>query len=177
MACFFAPPLLSGSAFDSLALIWLGLSSTLPRTNDFVPLLPWFGIVLAGIAAARLWPILAPKDLPILNVRPPSQLLWIGRQSLIIYLLHQPILFSLVYLATQVYPPDLLGFETLYLETCTASCAESEVEDDICRKTCDCIAERSQAGGLWSDLMRQTLSEDQEARYFTIAGECRKAAD
>jgi uncharacterized membrane protein len=177
IACFAAPPLLAGPAFDSPALVWLGLASAFPRTNDFVPLFPWFGVVLLGIAATRAWLIRAPEHLPISRARMPWQLLWVGRQSLAIYLLHQPILFGLVYLAAQVYPPDLLGFEDAYVGNCVASCVESEVEAEICRKTCACAAEGSQAAGLWSDLMRQTLSIDQQQRYFDLVDQCRGAAE
>lgn len=176
IACFFAPPLLAGPAFDAPALRWLGLSSAFPRTNDFVPLFPWFGIVLAGIAAMRFCLIHPPRASSILRVRVPWQLLWAGRQSLLIYLLHQPILWGAVYLAAQVYPPDFLGFETPYLESCMTSCTESEVEAEICQKTCNCLVERSQAAGLWSDMMRQSLSPDQEQRYFDLVDQCRAAA-
>jgi len=176
IACFFAPPLLAAPIFDRPALLWIGLETEFPRTNDFVPLLPWFGMALLGIAAARLWPILVRKNYPVLRLRPPWQLVWAGRHSLLIYLLHQPILFGSVYAFAQIHPPDLLAFESSYLETCVASCVESEVEADICKKTCACAAQRSQASGLWSSLMRQTLTPDQEERYFELVNECRAAA-
>jgi uncharacterized membrane protein len=108
-----APIWLAGPAFDHPALQWIGLSPTLPRSNDFVPLLPWFGVVLAGIAAARLAPLLPAASLPSWRAGAPlpRALIWAGRHSLMIYLVHQPLLFGIVYLAAQIAPPDLLGFE------------------------------------------------------------------
>jgi uncharacterized membrane protein len=175
---FAAPTLFAGQLFDHPALVWIGLSTTLPRSNDFVPLFPWFGVVLAGIAVARLWPRLGLGRLSAWDrIRVPSALLFVGRHTLLIYLLHQPILFGLVDLAAQVYPPDLLGFEPAYRESCAANCAESEVEADICEKTCACAAARAQQEGIWGDLMRQKMSVEQEMRYFTIVDDCRAAAE
>jgi uncharacterized membrane protein len=178
VACFLAPPLLSGPAFDSPALFWLGLASYFPRTNDFVPLFPWFGVVLAGIAAARLAWLRWPDGLPggALLARAPRPLVWAGRRSLVIYLIHQPILFGLVFLAVQISPPDFLGFEASFVESCTASCAESEVEPDICRRTCACIADSAQAEGLWTGLMQRNFTPTEETHYFAIADRCRSEA-
>ena len=180
VASFMAPPLLSGPAFDSPALLWLGLASHLPRTNDFVPIFPWFGVVLAGISAARLVQRLRPQGLSqasVLARRVPRQLVFAGRHSLVIYLLHQPFLFGLVFLAAQLAPPSFAGFEPSVVENCTRACVESEVETAICRRTCACIAGWLQAEGLWGDVMRQTLSAEQEQRYFALSDRCRAAAE
>jgi uncharacterized membrane protein len=175
--CFLAPPVFAAPAFDNPWLLWLGLETVFPRSNDFVPLLPWFGVVLFGIAAARLWTSFGRSDHPLLQVQPPWQLVWLGRWSLVIYLVHQPVLFSLVYLAAQAYPPDYLAFEPHFIESCSVSCLDSQVDAEICRKTCNCVAERAQAEGLWSDLMFQSLSVQDELRYFTLADACRAQAD
>jgi len=176
--CFLAPSFLAGPAFESPALVWLGLSSTLPRTNDFVPIFPWFGVVLAGIAGARLW-LRAPNPagLPFSHVRVPWPLLWAGRHSLLIYLAHQPILFGLVFVVAYVFPPSLLELEPQFIESCTVSCLDSEVDLEICQKTCTCMAERAQAVGIWNDLMRQSLSAEGEQRYFAMVDECRAEAE
>jgi uncharacterized membrane protein len=176
--CFAAPHFLSAPLFDHWALLWIGLSTTLPRTNDFVPVFPWFGAVLAGIAAAKLWPRLGLDRLALWRMASvPPTLLFVGRHSLLIYLLHQPILFGLTDLAARIYPPDLLSFEPAYLESCTRSCVESEVDVEVCRRTCGCIAEHAQAEGFWGDMMRQNLSVPDEMRYFALVDECRAAAE
>jgi len=184
--CFAAPYFFTGAAFDSPALVWLGLSSVFPRTNDFVPLFPWFGIVLAGVAGARLWLTRSGS----VDGRPPATgrrdspggwasdiLLWAGRHSLPIYLLHQPLLFGMVFLAAQIYPPNLLEFEPQFIESCSVNCIDSEVDAEVCRKTCNCMAERSQAEGLWNDMMFLSLSAEDEKRYYDLADECRAEAE
>jgi len=187
--CFIAPSVLAGPAFDSPALVWLGLSSAFPRTNDFVPLFPWFGVVLSGIAGSRIWLKRGWSG----GGRPPfpsgesgaatwagrarNPLLWAGRHSLPIYLVHQPLLFGAVFLAAQIYPPNLLEFEPQFIESCSVSCLDSEVDAEVCRKTCNCMAERSQAEGLWNDLMLQTLSAENAQRYYTLADACREEAE
>lgn len=189
--CFLAPPLLAGPAFDHPAIVWLGLSSVYPRTNDFVPIFPWFGVVLAGIASARLWMLFAPRiSIPALlrrrePISPPRSavaraggaIIWAGRHSLIIYLLHQPILFGLVYLAATISPPDYLGFEAQYLDSCRTFCVESDVDTEICRRTCECAADRAQQVGLWADMMRQALTDEEQLSYFEIVEACRAAAE
>lgn len=81
------------AAFDPLWLVWTGLGESRPMMGDYVPLVPWAAPALAGIAFARaLRPDLWPR-------RAPSRLLqWLtfpGRHSLVIYLVHQPILIGL----------------------------------------------------------------------------------
>ena len=60
-------------------------------TEDFVPLFPWLGAMYLGIAVAGLLPIRA-FDLP--NHVAVNWLPRIGRHGLIIYVVHQPILFG-----------------------------------------------------------------------------------
>ncbi len=175
--CFIAPALLSGPAFDAPPLLWLGLATYIPRSNDYVPVFPWFAVVLAGIGLGRLMPLVRPGWLQLLARAAPRQLVWAGRHSLAIYLLHQPILIGLVYLAAQISPPDLLDLQASFLESCSMACVESDQELPLCRRTCACLATRTQAEGLWDGLMRETLSESELDRYWTIAGECRQAAE
>ena len=64
IACLAAPSFLTSPAFNGLGWVWLGLGSEVRPSNDYNPLLPWFGMVLSGIAIARIvprdkWPALA----------------------------------------------------------------------------------------------------------------------
>lgn len=83
------------------ALNWLGFAPYKPYTEDYVPLFPWFGMVLAGMfLAGTRW--LQPLQASGSWYQP---LAWLGRHSLLIYLLHQPILMAALALWVQVLRP------------------------------------------------------------------------
>ena len=177
---FLAPALLSGPVFDAPALWWLGLTTVRRAPTTTCRSSPGSAWCWPASRSARLALLLQASGRPVLEplARPaPWPLLWAGRHSLAIYLIHQPVLFGLVYLAAQVAPPDMLGFEDSFLQTCTVSCVESDVEAAMCRNTCTCLADRTQAEGLWGGLMREQLSEPELDRYWAIVGECREAAE
>lgn len=85
-------------------LNWLGLVSRKPITEDYVPLLPWMGVMWWGMAGAR-W-VLARGGLGLFGKTPAPAILhaapglpalaWIGRWSLTWYMLHQPLLIGLL---------------------------------------------------------------------------------
>ena len=75
---------------------WLGLVSRKPRTEDYVPLIPWLGVMWWGMAAGQ-WLLLERRGLlnrPLTFAAAP--LAWMGRWSLSWYMLHQPILFGIL---------------------------------------------------------------------------------
>ena len=79
-------------------LLWLGLAQRGRITSDYYPLLPWFGFALIGIwVGQRLYPggmrCFALPDLA--HVAPIRALSFLGRHSLVIYLVHQPVLLAL----------------------------------------------------------------------------------
>lgn len=85
---------------DSPFLAWLGLSPLNLYTVDHVPIFPWLGVVLLGSGTGRL---LYPGgqrriELPYLDMdRNLRFLTFLGRNSLLIYLLHQPVFFGLFF--------------------------------------------------------------------------------
>ena len=88
------PPALV-QALDGRAGSVLGLITRLPRTEDYVPLLPWLGVAMLGLLAGRL---LAGRSWPR---RPAGRgngllrmLAALGRHSLPYYMLHQLVLMG-----------------------------------------------------------------------------------
>lgn len=85
-------------ALNHPATIWLGLGTEVPVTADWVPVFPWLAAGLLGFAIGKQMLV------PWLQSRAPSPyklqrdpLTWMGRNSLVIYLIHQPILIGIIY--------------------------------------------------------------------------------
>ena len=88
------PRLVQHPFFDSRATDWIGLVTRLPVTEDFVPVLPWLGVMWWG-AVATQWllrhrPSLLNRALP----RPLAPLAVLGRWSLTFYMTHQIVLLG-----------------------------------------------------------------------------------
>jgi len=90
--------LYADATFDARALSWMGFTTTKPATEDYVPLAPWAGIAFIGIA---LGDALARRGFrPLVPLAgAPACLRWLGRHSLAIYMVHQPILLGALWLA------------------------------------------------------------------------------
>lgn len=95
-----AGPLFATPLLNAPVLLWLGLGTEAPPSNDYNPLVPWFAFMLVGIAIARVlspyaakaaWARWTPHDVAT------RTLALAGRHSLLIYLLHQPILMTVLY--------------------------------------------------------------------------------
>lgn len=84
---------------SSVSVPWLyPLGFTAPgfHSADYFPLLPWFFLFLIGTVFGG-W-CLEHRDNRILTAPLPNALTWPGRHSLIIYVLHQPVLYGVCYL-------------------------------------------------------------------------------
>ena len=80
-------------------LVWLGLRETGFLAVDYFPLNPWLGIFFIGLAlASRIY----PEGKPLTEIQWPERWLWFGRNTLTIYVIHQPILIGLLVLTGQV---------------------------------------------------------------------------
>lgn len=166
------PVFLRSPAFDAPWFWFLGLSETLPRSNDYVPLLPWIGALLTGIAVARL--LVDSGKLIWIDRLPtgPVWLRWGGRHSLTVYLLHQPILIAGLYLASLIIPPPTVDPVAQYIGSCEASCLEQGNEAGLCQRFCACTLEQLQAQSLFEPLQSGAILGDQDSRIQTLANEC-----
>ena len=82
-------------------LSWLGLNSEIPITNDFYPIFPWVSFYFFGLWVSEPLKIyLMHRNEIYGNYHPKFVIIYrglqfLGRNSLTIYILHQPIFFSL----------------------------------------------------------------------------------
>lgn len=82
-------------------LLWLGLKPTGFVTVDYFPLLPWLGVVSLGLFVGKIFYTDYKRRyyLPDLSQNPLTIMFsFLGRHSLLIYLIHQPILIIVLYL-------------------------------------------------------------------------------
>ncbi len=85
----------------SATMSWLipfGVTPPNFASLDYYPIFPWLGVILYGMAAGKLlypdkqaiWPAAA-------LYRSARWLNWLGRHSLVIYLVHQPLILATLY--------------------------------------------------------------------------------
>src|SRR4030095_7687232 len=82
--------------FDTPWLNWVGMMTQKPATEDYVPLFPWLGVVLLGVAAGHAMLARARQRLGAIGPKVPRWLVWAGRHSLVIYLAHQPVMVGIL---------------------------------------------------------------------------------
>jgi uncharacterized membrane protein len=136
-------------------LSFIGLYTTPPSSNDFVPLLPWLSASLTGIAAAKIalahtW--LETFAKPKATKAPARQLKFLGQHSLLFYILHQPLLIGLVWLAAQIMPPVPNAVGPNFQSECRAVC-EKQYDEKQCQAYCNCFqTELKDNAAQWSQL-------------------------
>lgn len=164
-----APLVVHATVLDAPALYFLGLGAGTPRTNDYVPLFPWFGIVLAGVVAGRIGlPRLARSRLGAWapGSRAGRAATFAGRHSLPIYLVHQPVLLALLTGVLWIAGPNPRAGLKTFRADFAAVCARTGGAADACRIAARCTGEA---------LMREGLFRADE-RPFTVPERARAQA-
>jgi uncharacterized membrane protein len=89
-------------------LLWIGIHPSAFYSIDYTPVIPWLGVVLLGVyfgtlaypGGIRRWNVVMPEI-------PGKVLGFLGRHSLAIYLIHQPIILGILFL---LYPGVFFTF-------------------------------------------------------------------
>jgi uncharacterized membrane protein len=174
VACLAAPSLLTSEFFDAAPFLWLGLSAHVVPTVDYVPVLPWFGVVLGGIAAARLVVEFRRED-GLASWRPAAgwrPVLFLGRWSLPVYLIHQPILIGAITILLPFLAESEASLAVRFLNQCTTNCRASEGSANECEATCSCVLTGAQGGGLLRSAMAGAMNAAEDHSWQIIVEQC-----
>ena len=171
---FALPFLVAHPLLDEPLLAWLGFSQRPIATADFVPVFPWFGWVLTGVVLARLaLPRLAQSRLAGWQPRalPARVVAWGGRNSLLVYLVHQPLFIGALMLAMQfaiARPAD----EKPFMQSCERSCMQGAHDAGACRARCGCTVDAIKREDLWRKVLENALSPEERSRVSALAKAC-----
>jgi uncharacterized membrane protein len=166
--CLVAPWLFTSPDLDAPYLDWLGLGASDPVTNDYVPIFPWFGMVLIGVAIGK---VLVSRQGTLALARwrssnPISKaLIWAGRKSLPIYLIHQPVLLGILYGVSQMTGP-------VPIAACQQICLQQNGNPAMCPAVCSCITEALPQRDLWLRLLQAQASPEDDKQISAAAQQC-----
>lgn len=173
--CLAAPWLFTSPELDAPWLDWLGLGESEPSTNDYVPIFPWFALVLVGLLIGNA--LLHGGENAKLAVwrgeGPLSRtLVWAGRWSLPIYLGHQPLLLAMLFGVLQITGPNSIAEVRDFVSPCEASCTQTDGDPARCRSICSCVARRLKREELWPRVLTGKTTEADETRVMATAEVC-----
>lgn len=179
-AAIIALPLWGGSLYLESIQWWSGLGVIEPRSNDWRPMFPWSGFTLLGLGATRAaqaWRAGGGLARWRGEGRVARTLALGGRHSLLIYLVHQPILLAFVFVAAQlVQARPVTGDEGLFVRTCTPQCVASGGVRGWCEKVCGCVLDGAKRESLWPRVAHGDLDEDGRRRYGLVTQQCVREA-
>ncbi|WEK51198.1 MAG: heparan-alpha-glucosaminide N-acetyltransferase [Candidatus Kaistia colombiensis] len=173
IAVFALPFLYRGAVFAHPALWWVGLAPKPPGSFDYVPLFPWFGVVLAGMALAKLgvskgWDRRLATWQP--RFAPGRWLAFGGRHSLAVYLIHQPVLYAFFFALAAIVAPN--GAEISARADCADRCVAVGKSGADCQTYCGCVFDTLKDKQLTAPFLARTLSDDQTLRVQETVAVC-----
>ena len=173
-----APHYLRSDMFNDPWWWWIGLSGITPRSNDYVPLFPWFAAVLTGIAFARIarQTGLLAKFAAIPTPGWSLPFIFVGRHSLAVYLIHQPVLIACVWLMSQLVPIQEATLESRFQQSCEATCSEQR-DRAFCTRYCSCMLDALERDGVIEEVFSGRRSEELQSQVEEVAGFCSAETD
>ena len=73
--------------------VWFGLRETGFFAVDYFPLNPWLGLFFISMVFAKF---IYPEGKALTSINWPEKWLWLGRNTLLIYVFHQPFLITIL---------------------------------------------------------------------------------
>ncbi len=178
MAVLLAPALIAHPLLDAPQLSFLGLGRLRPDTNDWVPLFPWFGMVMAGIALARLGgPAFVSGRLARWRAgsRIARAAAFAGRHSLAIYLVHQPVLLAVLYGVVSLTGPHPRAGSAHFRASYAANCVRTGGGAESCRVAARCTERTLRREGLWG--LGAPYTAEQRLKAQGLSQSCYEAAE
>jgi uncharacterized membrane protein len=173
LAVFLLPFFFRDPVFAQPALWWVGLAPKPPTSFDYVPVFPWFGVVLAGMALAKFglargW----DRRLAAWQPRraPGRWLAFGGRHSLAVYLIHQPLLYAFFFALAAIVAPN--GAENASRADCVERCVAVGKDAPSCQTYCGCVFDALKERQLMAPFLARTLNDDQTMRVQETVAVC-----
>jgi uncharacterized membrane protein len=173
------PLVFPGGVFNAPLLLWVGLPQTLPTSVDYVPVIPWFAMTLFGIVAGRLLVRHAGEGALALWMpagRPGRTAVLAGRWSLVIYLVHQPILVGVL----GTVAPFAVGSadsSERFVADCTTQCRLGGIDEPACAATCRCVLAGMEEAGLPTTIDESRLTAVQRDQWISLVRQCLPSDD
>jgi uncharacterized membrane protein len=166
----FVPAVYQSDLFDPKWLDWIGFGKAIPETADLVPIFPWFGAMLVGVIGMQLW-----RAVPAFNWTSTSRavcaLAFLGRWSLLFYLVHQPILFGIIMPIANYLNTTEQAKIASFNQSCTAQCLPGH-DGAFCTSYCGCALQMTVDGNLWDAINAAPRSASQQQSVDSMTRLC-----
>lgn len=169
-----AMPFFFKSEFFSLPFLWwVGLTPRPPASIDYVPVFPWFALALFGIVIGRS---LVQYGMESAFARwVPSNILarllvTAGRWSLLIYLVHIPVIVAVL---SPFAASDGHTQAGTFMRECVTSCRTTGREPPVCEIFCGCVLTGIEDAGFLSKAIAGRMTAEENNRWLVIVNQCR----
>jgi uncharacterized membrane protein len=173
--CIALPEFYRHEAFNPVWLSWIGLFTVPPRSNDFVPLMPWLGpfLIGMGLTKAAVAQGLTQRLAAVKSGSSPAARAtrFCGRHSLAFYLVHQPVLLTLVWVAWQIAPATPADPLPAFVSECETGC-QANNSAAFCKRFCGCVTDELLSQELFQPFISGQITQESDARIPAIAEQC-----